>query len=115
MHTLTGFRPRATESAKFAASIPAEKEIGYRSPNLCRNRRTSAMASTCSGAPERYISFSVPGKKVLWFRTMRVLVNFTPKPRPLVPASAPSRSTKPTTCSHFASFSKAASGTARSA
>jgi hypothetical protein len=51
------------------------------------------MASTYSGGPDRYISFSLSGKKPRRFSTMSVLVNFTPKLRPSSAAVLPRRCT----------------------
>ena len=90
--------------------MPAENEIGRRSPKTPRKRRTSCIASTCSGGPDRYITRSLAGKKSRWFSTISVLENFTPSPRPSERARPSSRSMNAVACAQVASFSNAASG-----
>ena len=110
MQTVTGTNPSETASAKFCLSMPAENESGRPPPNASRRRATSWIASTCSGGPERYMTFSPAGKKLRWFSTIRVLVSLTPKPRPTLRAVCERRPMNSTACSQRASFSNAASG-----
>ena len=78
-HRRQAQRRRVGEIARLDAAGERDRK---RSPKARRKRATSAMASGCSGGPDRYISGSLAGKKRLWFSTTSVLENFTPKLRP---------------------------------
>ena len=110
MHTVTGPSPSATASGKLFRSMPAENEMGRRSPNTPRKRATRFIASTCSGCPERYADFSDAGRKSPSFSTTRVLENFTPRCLPIFFEVASSRVTSSTAWSKVGSFANAASG-----
>ena len=100
-----GVKPRAAQSGKFWLSTPAENEIGT-SGRARRYFSTRFRVMTCRGAPERYCTASLPGKKDRWFRTTRVLENFTWKRRPSERASSDSRSVISSAWGHCRSFSK---------
>src|SRR4051794_40053250 len=78
VQVVTGTIPHATTLAKFFRSTPAEKEMGNFAPTAWRNTSASVRVIACSGAPDRYIIFSVGWKKLLWFSTSSVLENFAP-------------------------------------
>ena len=86
MQVVTGTRPHASASVKLWRSMPPEKESWKRPAVASANRVAAWMASTWSGGPERYICFW-SGKKVLWFSTTSVFVNFAPTERPRAAAT----------------------------
>ena len=65
-----------------------------------------------SGGPERYIAFSLPGKKLRWLSTSSVFENFTPTFRPSERPVRSSRSMNSLAWAQVVSFSKAASARA---
>ena len=91
MQVVTGTMPQATMFAKFLRSTPAENEIGNSGPTAWRNTSVSVSVITCSGGPDRYITFSLCGKKSRWLTTSSVLENFAPNDRPRDSASSVSR------------------------
>src|SRR6185295_1636480 len=82
VQVVMGVKPEATQSGKFFASTPAEKLMGSPAPKASRNLLHSSKVMTCRGAPERYMTFSEAGKKLLWFSTTSVFENFAPSDRP---------------------------------
>ena len=72
-------------------STPAENEIGISGPTACRNTSASTSVITCSGGPDRYMTFSFFGKKSRWLSTSSVLENFAPNDSPRDAASSVSR------------------------
>ena len=105
MQTVTGARPRATQSAKLRLSTPAEKESGT-SGRARRKRSTRLSVITWSGGPERYITASPGGKNERWLRTTSVFESFRRSSRPSARARSTSRSVISSACAHCRSFSK---------
>ena len=105
MHTVTGARPSATQSAKLRLSTPAENDSGT-SGRARRTFSTRASVITCKGGPDRYITVSPAGKNERWLRTTSVFESFSRSARPSARARSARRSVISSIASHCRSRSK---------